>query len=174
MSVVELWATRGLPGCGKSTWARRWVDIAPASRVRINRDDARAMLHGRRLGTREQERQTTVVCHGAILDLLRIGTSVVEDSTNLVDEHLVALWDIADRTGARFRVADFTRIPFETCVERDALRVGPARVGREVILAMHQQHVQGRRRPLPLPPLVRSGRANSVDVVDMSASLAVA
>ncbi|MEU3452295.1 AAA family ATPase [Micromonospora sp. NPDC006766] len=165
---LVMWATRGLPGCGKTTWARGWVDIDPAWRARVSRDDERKAMHGRRLGTPGQERLVTIACHGKILDLLRAGVSVVEDGTNLPDEHLVALWDIADRAGARFRVADFTRVPFKTCVARDVGREGEARLGRERILAMHQEFVQGRRTPLRLPTMAGMRRGNSVEVVDMA------
>lgn len=153
--VLELLATRGLPGCGKTTFAAGWVAEDPAARARISRDDTRAMLHGGWMGTAWQERQVTVVTHGAILDLLRLGVSVIEDSTNLVDDHLMSLWDIAERAGARFRVVDMTDVPFEVCVARDALREGPARLGRAKILRMFERHLQGRPRPLPLPAGLR-------------------
>ncbi|WP_397517910.1 AAA family ATPase [Rhodococcus opacus] len=40
--------TRGLPGSGKSSLARLWVQQDPEGRVRINRDDLRAELpHGK-------------------------------------------------------------------------------------------------------------------------------
>lgn len=173
MSDLVLVATRGLPASGKSTWARRWVEVAPADRARINRDDARAMLHGGWLGTREQERQVTIMCHGAVLDLLRAGVSVVVDDTNLDDDDLAGLWDIADRVGARFRVADFSGVRFETCVARDAGRAGPARVGQSVIYRMYERFVQGRPRPLAVPVLVGTRSGNSVDVVDMTSPVGV-
>ncbi|WP_165947284.1 AAA family ATPase [Micromonospora sp. 15K316] len=154
--VLELLATRGLPASGKTRFARGWVAEDPSARARVSRDDTRAMLHGGWLGTSWQERQVTVVTHGAILDLLRQGVSVVEDGTNLADKHLVALWDIAERTGAAFRVVDLTDVPFEVCVARDAVRPRSTRVGRESMLRMFERHLQGRPRPLPLPPLVRS------------------
>ncbi|MFC0504144.1 AAA family ATPase [Micromonospora costi] len=148
---LELLATRGLPGSGKTFFSAGWVAEDPAGRARVSRDDTRKMLHGGWLGTARQERQVTVVTHGAILDLLRLGVSVIEDSTNLVDEHLFGLWDIAQRAGARFRVVDLTHVPFEVCVDRDARREGPARLGRAKIHAMFERHMQGRPRPLPLP-----------------------
>ena len=38
--------TRGLPGSGKSTWARQWVSQDPAHRAEVNRDSLRLMMHG--------------------------------------------------------------------------------------------------------------------------------
>ena len=36
--------TRGLPGSGKSTWAKQMLDEKPGHYKRINKDDLRAML----------------------------------------------------------------------------------------------------------------------------------
>lgn len=33
--------TRGLPGSGKSTWAKAWTAADPTCRARVNRDDLR-------------------------------------------------------------------------------------------------------------------------------------
>ncbi|WP_431728504.1 AAA family ATPase [Verrucosispora sp. TAA-831] len=158
MIVPELVVTRGLPASGKSTWAARWVAAASADRACVDRDSVRVMMHGRWIGTPEQEQQTSIVCHGAVLGLLRAGISVVAGDTNLdeaPDGHLTALWDIADRTRSSFRVVDFTAVPLEVCIERDAARTGPDRVGADKIRDMWEQHLQGRPSPLPLPPLVR-------------------
>ncbi|NUR25646.1 MAG: AAA family ATPase, partial [Catenulispora sp.] len=47
--------TRGLPGSGKTTWAK-----AQPGFVRVNRDELRTMLHGGLLGTGWAEQQVTV------------------------------------------------------------------------------------------------------------------
>ncbi|MCX5066741.1 AAA family ATPase [Micromonospora lupini] len=148
----EMLATKGLPGCGKTTFAEQWVAEDRSNRARISRDDTRKMLHGGWIGTEEHERQVTVVTHEGIRGLLRLGVSVVEDSTNLDDLHLLRLAEIAEQVGAWYRVVDFTKVPFETCVARDARREGPARVGRAVILAMHQRYLQGGGQDRALPP----------------------
>lgn len=36
--------TRGIPGSGKSTWAKTWVAESPETRIRLNWDDMRNML----------------------------------------------------------------------------------------------------------------------------------
>ena len=42
--MTNLIITRGLPGCGKTTYARAWVAEDREHRARVNRDDIRAML----------------------------------------------------------------------------------------------------------------------------------
>jgi predicted kinase len=162
--TVHLIATRGLPASGKTTWARTWVNVDPQRRARINRDDTRRMLHGSYRGVGWQERQTSIVCHGAILDLLRAGVSVVTDDTLLRDDHLTTLWEISEQASAHMVVADFTRVPPDVCVARDTARLGDARVGGDTVLRMFAEHIKGRRRPLRLPDPLRQ----DVEVVDMA------
>ena len=42
--MPTLHLTRGIPGSGKSTFAKQWVQEDPEGRVRINRDDLRGMM----------------------------------------------------------------------------------------------------------------------------------
>jgi predicted kinase len=131
--VPKLIITRGLPAAGKSTFARGlqpWV-------VRVNRDDLRRMLHGDRLFTQRAERQVTIAERAQVEALLRAGTDVCVDDTNL-RPHAVRQWAaLATRLGAAFEVRDFTDVPLEECVRRDAARPTPEQVGAEVIRAMH-------------------------------------
>jgi predicted kinase len=134
-----LYATRGLPGCGKTTRARAWVAKDRAGRARVNRDDFRDMLHGGWLGTVAQEGQVTAAAHAAVEALLRAGYDVVCDDTNLIPEHMDALRLIAGRCRAGFEVWDLTDVPVDVCVERDERRGldGGRCVGADTIWAMH-------------------------------------
>jgi len=109
----ELIACRGLPGSGKTTWARQQLAAAPlGTLMRVNRDGLRRMMHLRRVLT-------------------------------------VAQWP-----WATWRVADFVDVPLETCIARDAMRDEADRVGREVIVDMHERHIApfgGRLIPVPVP-----------------------
>lgn len=150
MSTPILIITRGLPASGKTHQARRWVEADPARRARVNRDDLRTMLHGRRLGTPAQEEQVTAAAHTAMAALLTAGTSVICDDTNLPDRHVRQLQKIAANAGAGFEVMDLTSVPVEICVTRDAAR-GPAQVGSGVIRSMNALYLVGKLSPLPVP-----------------------
>lgn len=148
--MSKLIITRGLPGSGKSTWAKAWVAEDPTNRARVNRDDIRAMLHGGRLGTSVQEQQVTKSTHPTIASLLRAGVDVVADDTNLPYQIVRRLRQIAEQAGAGFEVRDFTDVPVDECIRRDTAR--DQKVGEKVIRGMWDRHIKGRGYPLPVPP----------------------
>ncbi len=147
--MATLYITRGLPGSGKSTWARQ----QPGT-VRVNRDDLRAMLHGGHTGEGWAERQVTAVQHAAVEALLKSGQSVICDDTNLRGKTVKDLAAIASECGATAEIVDFTHVPLEVCLERDAQR--PGSVGAEVIQRMHERYLAGKRQTLSLDEPIRT------------------
>lgn len=84
MTKPQLILTRGIPASGKTTWAKAWVEEDPERRIRLNRDDLRQMLHGKRHGlTYAQEQGITEIQRATARDALARGVSVVVDDTNL-------------------------------------------------------------------------------------------
>jgi predicted kinase len=148
MSRPELLITRGLPGCGKSYFARAWVATDPQTRARINRDDARIMLHGG-YQSRPTEQQITLATHAAIHALLHSGTSVICDDTNLIDEHVQPLEVLAERAGAAVRIVDMRDTPLDLCLSRNATRAGTARLDDQVIRSMFAEHIKPRLADIP-------------------------
>lgn len=142
MAAVELLITRGLPGSGKSTWARAWVAEDPAHRARINRDDHRTSMHGGHRGPATED-QVTIATHAAISALLGAGISVIEDGTNLPAQNQFALQLLAVRAGVRCRLIDLTDVELQDCLDRNARRTGADRVPTEYIEAMHRQYIVG-------------------------------
>ncbi|MGN9779559.1 phosphatase domain-containing protein [Micromonospora sp. H33] len=155
--MARLIATRGLPASGKTTFARK---LQP-SVVRVNRDDLRRMLHGERLFTQRAEWQVTLVQRAQVEALLRAGADVCVDDTNLRSRTLRDWADLAARYGAEFEVHDFTDVPLEECLRRDAARPEADRVGEAAIRRLHERYLEG--HPLPLPvPTARTGRPAQV------------
>jgi len=144
--MTTLTITRGLPGSGKTTWARQ----QPGA-VRVNRDDLRRMLHGGPIGLGWAEKQVTVAQRAQIDALLREGVNVICDDTNLRGRVVRELAEVAYGAGATVVIQDFTDVPLEECIARDALRQGDSQVGEDVIRGMHQRYLAGRRLPLPVP-----------------------
>ncbi|AGL20592.1 AAA family ATPase [Actinoplanes sp. N902-109] len=145
--MTRLLITRGLPASGKTTFARK---LQPQV-VRVNRDDLRRMLHGRRLYTQWAEGQVTHAQRAAVQALLRAHASVIVDDTNLRQKTVREWAELAARFGASFEVHDFTDVPVEECIRRDTERPEDDRVGAEAIQRMHDRYLKGRNLPLPVP-----------------------
>ncbi|WP_433057116.1 AAA family ATPase [Dactylosporangium sp. CS-033363] len=150
--MATLTITRGLPASGKTTWAKEQRHL-----TRVNRDDLRRMMHGGLVADEQRrgraEREVTAAHHAAVEALLRAGADVVCDDTNLRGRVVREFAELAARCKAHFVVRDFTDVPVDECVRRDALRTGDGHVGEAVIRTMHQRYLAGRPLPLPLPVL---------------------
>lgn len=158
--MVELYITRGLPGSGKSTWARAWVRENPKRRAEVNRDQLREMLHG---GYVDAEPVINVARDAAITALLKAGVSVVCSDTNLPQRSARQVANLGRAAGAEVHVVDLTNVPLETCLARDEARGW--KVGEERIRDMHLRFLAGRSWPLPLPAedTAKSGGAGSLE-----------
>ncbi|MFI5889047.1 AAA family ATPase [Actinoplanes sp. NPDC051513] len=145
--MTRLLITRGLPASGKTTFARK---LQPRV-VRVNRDDLRRMLHGERLYTQWAESQVTHAQRATVEALLRAHADVIVDDTNLRNKTVREWAEMAARLGASFEVHDFTDVPLEECIRRDAERAETDQVGEEAIRRMHARYLAGRNVPLPVP-----------------------
>ena len=159
--MFRLIATRGLPASGKTTFARR---LQPGV-VRVNRDDLRRMMHGERLFTQWAEGQVTKVQRAQVEALLAARVSVCVDDTNLRSRTLRDWAELAQRYGAAFEVHDFTDVPLEECLRRDAARPEADRVGEAAIRRLHERYLANRALPLPVPA-VRTGGPAAVHEAD--------
>lgn len=128
---------RGLPGSGKTTWAKQQLLVDPDI-VRVSKDDLRDMLWG---GYRENGEGLVIRMRDAlIVRALQSGLHVIVDDTNLNPAHAERIRALAHRTiqNVRVNLCDLTDVSIFECIRRDALRaqVGHRSVGAEVIRDM--------------------------------------
>lgn len=134
MSTIIL--TRGIPGSGKSTYAKEWVREDPHNRVRLNRDDLRRTLYATtetRL-TFEQEKFVSVVEKNAARAALQSGKDVIVDAMNL-NPAWVAAWM---RMGFPVEFRDFP-VELDEALDRNAQREHP--IPEKVIRDLHARYV---------------------------------
>lgn len=141
--MADILVMRGIPGSGKTTWAKNWVTTDPQYRARICRDDLRSMLHDGLYIQKDKEGSpgTEYIVRRArnelLLSLILANVSVVIDDTNIRrDKDIIS---IAASLSKDVRLIDLTDVPLETCLERNAAREGKARVPDEVIIHMHNE-----------------------------------
>jgi predicted kinase len=149
--MANLLITRGLPGCGKTTYAREWVAADRERRARVNRDDLRVMLDHGQFVKGVTEPRVLAARDAAILSLLSKGVDTICDDTNLPQRTARDLATLAKRAGAQLTVIDLTDVPLETCLERNAARTDKPPVPEAAIRDMHARYLAGRTFPLPLP-----------------------
>ncbi|GAA4627003.1 hypothetical protein GCM10023196_037520 [Actinoallomurus vinaceus] len=147
--MATLHVMRGLPGSGKTQAAKEWVAQNPEHRARINRDDLRQMMHDGRYIPKVTEPQIVAVRNISIITMLRKGFDVISDDSNITHVGLRDLARIAFRSGVGWEVHDFTHVPVEECLRRDAERERP--VGAPIIWKLYHQLQNAPDGPLPSP-----------------------
>jgi predicted kinase len=149
--MAELLITRGLPGCGKTTYARAWVTEDREHRARVNRDDIRGMLDDGEFVKGVTEPRVLAARDAAILSLLSKGVDTISDDTNLPQRAARDLAKLAKQAGAVLTVVDLTCVPLADCLARNAARADKDPVPEAAIMDMHARYLAGRAFPLPLP-----------------------
>lgn len=136
--------TRGLPGSGKTSAARAWQAIDPETRIYTDRDELRSMLFGVVVHPLPawKEDMVTVTQHDIVEDSFSRGLSVAVADTNLRDDRLDPLLEIARDWHARVETMDFRAVPIEVCARRDYNRMvnGGRYVGEAVIRDMARRY----------------------------------
>lgn len=145
MSKIIL--TRGLPGSGKTTWAKDKVWLDGGATVRLNRDDMRESLFGIvGVGTPEQENAITALQYEAARMAIREGKDVIVDAMNL-DPRYNKPWG---QFGVPVLYQDFP-VPLGEVIARDSARgaAGGREVGVKVIAKIAKRYRIGDDGKLP-------------------------
>jgi len=156
--------TRGLPGSGKSTWAKQLLADNPGQWKRVNKDSIRDMADDGRW-SKGNETFVQAMRDRFIVDALTAGYHVVVDDTNLAPKHHDHIAQLV-KGMATVEVKDFTDVPVEECIKRDLARAHS--VGETVIRRMYNQFL----RPAP-PVVVRDPTLPDAILCDLDGTLAL-
>jgi len=135
--------THGLPGSGKSTWAKKYCEFN-SSWVRVNRDDLRRMRG--RYWIPKQEGLITSMERACIQSALVNKFNVIVDATNLNKKYLNILQCEIKGYCDNLRLPEpefetkFFDISVEECIKRDLKRENS--VGEKVIRNMYNKYLK--------------------------------
>ncbi|WP_367826380.1 AAA family ATPase [Streptomyces sp. LMG1-1-1.1] len=143
MPVVHVMT--GLPASGKTTAARALQAAAEGRVRRVNLDDLRSMLDLPAGDRRSRTHEQTVlgIQDAAVRAAVDDGFDVVVDNTHLTPHIPKRLKAAVAGRAATFVVHDFTDVPVDECVRRDAARDRP--VGEEIIRLLADKHAKATR-----------------------------
>lgn len=132
--MLEVILTRGLPGSGKSTWAKQMVADNPGRYRRVNKDELRSML-GITKHSKTNESFVLKIRDEVIVKALDEGMHVIVDDTNLSPKHQARISQLV-KGKAVVRIENFD-VSLEECIKRDLQRTNS--VGERVIRQMWRQ-----------------------------------
>ncbi|MGW6541101.1 phosphatase domain-containing protein [Streptomyces sp. NPDC055051] len=143
MPVVHVMT--GLPASGKTTAARALQERSEGRMRRVNLDDLRTMLDlpGGDGRSRAHEQTVLDIQDVAVRAAVDDGFDVVVDNTHLTPHIPRRLKAALAGREATFVVHDFTGVPTDECVRRDAARERP--VGEEIIRILAEKHAKATR-----------------------------
>lgn len=137
----------GIPGSGKSTWARE--QCASRKAVIVNRDAIRSMLTGnsqKMVGDSTFEELVTRIEDDAVYNAINSEKNVILDATNTRVKATVRRMDSLAASALRYN-GPFPKIvpvvmdtPFDECLARNAQREHP--VPEQVLHSMHSRLVK--------------------------------
>lgn len=144
MDNMKLVICRGIQASGKSTWALEQLKHYEGCFKRLNRDLLREMLDGGKYNYINEAIVTDVEVQLAER-LLASGYDVIVDDTNL-SASTIEMWQaFAARVGAEMEVKDFTGVPLEECLRRNAERTDKKPIPEQDIRDMYEKHIGAER-----------------------------
>jgi len=131
----------GLPGSGKTSWAREYVAQNPNT-VIVNNDTIRHEFMDR-----EKIDKWSHVVEDYVRSQRELmirtarhrGQNVIADNTHMNQKTRKQIVNFCESIGYTVEIVDFQHVSVEECVRRDAQRTGRAHVGEKVIRDMHRK-----------------------------------
>jgi len=131
--MIKIIMTVGIPASGKSFWAKEEVRKDPEGTTRINRDDLRNMMSNYHFSD-SNEKLVSEVRSATLRSALKKGRNVILDETNLNPRNFEEVCTMVKELNISAMVMEKPfYIDLEEALERDAKRVGSAKVGEDVI-----------------------------------------
>ena len=134
---MKLMFLRGLPGSGKSYYAKQQVAESKGRIKRVNKDELRAMLSDS-VFTSSNEKFVVEMERSIAREALNKGLDVIVDNTGFNPVHEDFYMDLAREYKASFDLIDF-KTDVDTCIKRDLQR--PNSVGERVIRKMWRENI---------------------------------
>lgn len=169
---------RGLPGSGKSTWAKAWVNEDPINRVRFNWDDMRNMMGPYWVPERENTSVLKELREKFLTHMMERNWDIVCDNMNLNPKEIEFYKNIVEefnKNGHSYTIEfkDFF-IPVEECIRRDAMRANP--IGEKTIKSLFHKYMplivgSEHRKKIESQPTYRADKPDCI-IVDMDGTLA--
>lgn len=124
---------RGIPASGKTTWAKEYCNTHEGW-IRVNKDDLRKMLCHNPTYTKQLEKVVNRAEFDMVKSFHERGFNVIVDDTNISTKRFDTL-----RAISKYKVSiqDFTNVPLEVCLDRNAARTFEERIPDSVIINMY-------------------------------------
>ncbi len=148
---------RGIPGSGKTTWAKEFVSANSNLVTRINKDDFRAMLSLGKFSSAKEDLMNSLRIQ-AVKTILFTGKWAVLDDTNLTNGSFAKYNELTQNVIC----VDFTNVSVEECIKRDVGRTNA--VGKDVILKLWESS---------LPKIVQDQTLPKTVIYDLDGTLAL-
>jgi predicted kinase len=155
--------TKGLPGSGKSTWAKELLKSNPNAYKRINNDDLRKMFDNMQY-SQDMEKFIKKAVDVLVLLALEEGKHVILDNTHLSESSVNRIKKLVKGKAEVIIEDKFLKVPLETCIKNDLKRLDS--VGKDVIVRMYEQHIK------KVEPIVQDKTLPPAIIVDVDGTLA--
>lgn len=161
--------TVGLPGSGKSTWAKKFIMNSVGNVVtRTNNDEIRNLIYDKQQNhtwTRTVEDKVRRLREEAIRAAYAGNNSIIIDNTHMNPKTLASTEKFCKNFGFEVEIVDFRHVHIDECIRRDALRS----VGEKVIRDMAKLQIQIDKG---MPSYVFSKDTPTCLIVDIDGTLA--